>query len=107
MNSVEQQEIKSLLLNARTMLNQNNLNQEERERLETVIALLSGRLLSVWLPVEWSRRTLMLIIFVVGLIGIFTGLHILILSWLVLPLFSPRLAGELAFAFGNLGRKQQ
>jgi hypothetical protein len=105
MNSAEQKEIKILILNARTMLSQNDLNQEERNDLELVVAKLSGRLLSVWFPVDWGRRILMSIIFIVGLCGFFTGSHTLIWSWFSLIFFSPRLVGEVAHASGNIVRK--
>ncbi len=81
-------------------------NKELSEELERVspgiIAKMSGNIMSSWLPHGVRRKVAMLVITVSSLVG---GM-VYDLRWLyllfLLPLFSPRIVGELTVFFGKL-----
>lgn len=56
--------------------------------------LITAVILNRWFPVGWSRRVMMAIILIVALLGSFSSFWFLSLL-LLLPLFSPRIAGEI------------
>ena len=76
---------------------------DEMEKVSPGIkAKMSGYLLSPWLPRGISRKLIMLIILIVAIIGcFFYGKPLLLILLLLLPLFSPRIAGEIALFMGN------
>jgi hypothetical protein len=84
-------------------LKEDNLTPEEQDHLRSYLPGLSGVLHSIWFPFDWGRRTLMILIFIVGIFGLIQGYHDLMWIWLALPAFSPRIIGE---AFHLLGRTQ-
>ena len=86
------------------LLKDSTLAPEDRQKLETIQAGLSGALLHSWLPFDWKRRLIMATLFVVGVIGLLGGNSYLLLAWLTLPVFSPRAMGELAFFLGRISR---
>ena len=53
-------------------------------------------LLRPWIPVSWGRRTNVAFIGLLGLQQAFLGNYQMLLLWLLLPLFSPRLIPETA-----------
>jgi hypothetical protein len=84
---------------------------EAREQLELIRYALANQHLSAqrrtelclsavvtrpWLPVLWSRRWLMVLIFALGLQQASAGQYGALLWWLLLPLFSPRLNAEIS-----------
>lgn len=83
------------------LLNEGNLTPEERQKLEALQAQLSGALLSPWLPFGWGRRSIMMVLFLVGAIGLAQGNDYFLFAWLFLLFFSPRVVGEVAYALGR------
>ena len=83
------------------LLKEGNLTTEDRQKLEMRQTQLSGALLSTWLPFGWGRRSIMIVLLLVGAYGIVEGNGYFLIAWLLLLLFSPRAVGWLAFAFGR------
>lgn len=100
----EFEEAKKLSIEIAKLLKEGNLTVEDRQKLEMLQAQLSGALLSTWLPFGWERRSIMIVLFLVGAYGLVQGSIYFLVAWLLLLLFSPRVVGELAFAFGRLQR---
>ncbi len=84
------------------LLKEENLTIEDREKLEILQAQLSGALLSTWLPFGWGRKLIMILLFIVGAYGLVEGNSYFLIAWLCALLFSPRIVGVFAFAFGRL-----
>jgi hypothetical protein len=101
MTHEELEEVKKQSAEITRLLKEGNLTAEEKQKLETLQARLSGALLSPWLPFGWVRRLIMVVLFLVGAIGVTQGNTYFLFSWLLLLLFSPRLVGEVAYAFGR------
>ena len=95
-------EAKALLRQVQQELQDPNLSPAQRGALELHAARLSGFLLSPWVPVPWANRLTMVAIFLIGLVGAVTGNNMLMLSWLLLPFFSPSLMGEATNLAGRL-----
>lgn len=85
-------------------LKEGNISPEERQKFEEIHAQLAGFLMSPWLPVDWGRRAIMICIFIIGLYGILQGYTLIALLWLLLPLFSPRIQGEVLQLIGRLSQ---
>jgi len=102
MNIEQQQELKDLLTEIGKELENKNLIQEQRERLELDRAKISGQLMSIWLPLGITRKILMGTFFLIGLFGFFTQYDWLIWSFLFAGLGSPRLVGEILHTFGRI-----
>jgi hypothetical protein len=83
------------------LLKEGNLTSEDRQKLEMLQTQLAGALLSTWLPFGWGRRSVMIVLFLVGAYGLVEGNGYFLIAWLFLLLFSPRAVGELTFAFGR------
>ena len=103
----EYDEAKRLLDEIQRELATQPLTPDQRRELELHSARLAGQLCSVWIPVSWGRRLLMLAIFLVGLQQAWVGNYYGLLLWLLLPTFSPRIMGEAAFLWGRLSRNFQ
>lgn len=89
------------------LLKEENLTAEEKEKFETLQAQLAGALLSHLLPFGWARRLIMVVLFFVGVYGLAIGNNYFLLAWLLLLCFSPRIVGELSYAFGKFLRVSQ
>lgn len=96
------EEAKRTLDEITKFLREESLTEEERQKFETMKAQLAGALLHSWLPFCWVRRSIMTLLFVVGIYGLAGGSNLLLLAWIAIPLFSPRSMGELAFAIGKV-----
>lgn len=83
------------------LLKKGNPTVEDWEKLELLQAQLSGALLSTWLPFGWGRRLIMIVLFIIGAYGLAEGNSYFLFAWLFALLFSPRIVGEVAFAFGR------
>lgn len=105
MNRDKYEEAKKASQEIDRLLKDGNLTADERQKFEGIHAQLSGVLLSPWLPFDWGRRAIMIFLFFIGLYGIIQGHSLLVLIWLLLPLFSPRIVGEVAYALGKILRK--
>lgn len=83
------------------LLKEGNLTAEERQKLETLQTQLSGALLSPWLPFGGGRRSIIIVLFLVGASGLVQGNGYFLFAWLFLLFFSPRVVGEVAYALGR------
>lgn len=83
------------------LLKEGNLTAEDRQKLEALQAQLAGVLLSPWLPFGWGRRSIMIVLFLVGATGLVQGNGYFLFAWVLLLFFSPRFVGELAYALGK------
>jgi len=83
------------------LLKEENLTAEDRQKLEMLQTQLSGALLSTWLPFGWGRRSIMIVLLLVGAYGLVEGNGYFLISWSLLLLFSPRVVGEFSFTFGR------
>jgi hypothetical protein len=75
---------------------------------EKSLTALAGQRLSSWLPKGYIRKILFFILLFIGLFGTFVlenGWYLLIM-FIALILFSPRIAGEVAFLLGRLLSKK-
>ena len=100
----EYDEAKKVLAEIHQELATQPLTPEQRKELQLHSARLAGQLCSVWFPVYWSRRLIMLAIFLIGLQQAWVGNYYGLLLWLLLPTFSPRIMGEATFLWGRLSR---
>ncbi|MFP5350276.1 MAG: hypothetical protein ACLGHO_10600 [Gammaproteobacteria bacterium] len=86
------------------LLEEGSLTAEERQKLETLQAQLAGVLSRPWLPFGWTRRLIMVVLFLVGAYGLAEGNGYFLLAWLLLLLFSPRVVGEFNVVLGKVSR---
>ncbi len=82
-------------------LRYDNLGQEERERLEREGKELARIIVSPWIPFNWGYRIIMALLVGIGLLGIVESNYLLLLSWLLLPIFSPHAVGKLVGAISG------
>ena len=85
---------KAKLANIDDALREGHLTPEERAAFEALSATLSKQLFTPWVPVSWARRGIMLVLLGTGLYGIVAGLELLVWSWPMIIIFSPRIMGE-------------
>jgi hypothetical protein len=102
MNSDEYKEAKKKLEAIDGSLKKNNLSLEERRNLEKVHAQLAAVLLHPLIPADWGRRIIMVLVFLLGLYGVMGGNPQSAWVWIILPLFSPRIVGKIAYAIGKV-----
>jgi hypothetical protein len=84
------------------ILKNEKLGPEERERLEREGKELARVVMSPWIPFNWSYRMMMVAIGAIGFWGIAENQYLLVLIWLLLPLFSPRIIGKLIVTIAGL-----
>jgi hypothetical protein len=89
------------------LLLEGNLTEEEKQKFETLQAQLAGVLLRPWLPFGWARRSIMIILLLVGVYGLTEESKYLMVAWLLLPFFSPRFVGEFSNLLGKIFRSSQ
>lgn len=94
-------EAKRLLSEIDAELKGGELTAEQREKLKIHRAQLSGVLLRPWLPFSWWRRLVMFVLLLLGTLWPLGGSPIWVVAWFLILLFSPRIMGETAFAFGR------
>ncbi len=78
------------------------LTGEQQKEFSDLKAKLAGVLLSSWLPMDSRRKYIMLIIFFVAICGTLAGIPRFLFLLLILPLFSPRMMGEVVMFFGRI-----
>ena len=98
------EEVKKNFEKITELLKDGNLLVEEKQKFETLKAQLAGILFRTWLPFDWVRRSIMIVLFLVGLYGLVEGNYILLVAWLILLFFSPRFVGEFSYAIGKIFR---
>ncbi len=94
MDREEYEKAKARLEEVTRVLRYENISVPERGRLEKEGRELARVVMSPWIPFDWSYRIIITIIAAVGLWGLTQGMYFLMLIWLVLPLFSPRIVGK-------------
>ena len=102
MNSDEYKEAKKRFEAIDRSLKNDNLSPEERKNLGKLHAQLAAVLLHPLIPADWGRRIIMILVFLIGLYGIVGGNPQSIWVWILLPLFSPRIVGKIAYAIGEI-----
>ena len=95
MDRAQYDEAQKRLEEVTRILKNEKLGPEERERLEREGKELARVVMSPWLPFNWSYRMMMVAIGAIGFYGLAEGQYLLVLIWLLLPLFSPRIIGKL------------
>ena len=70
MDKKERDDARKTLAEITKTLEDETLSAEQRQELEIHAARLSGFLLSVWFPVDWSRRGIMIGIVALGAYGL-------------------------------------
>lgn len=102
MNKEKYYEAKIVLDKITQALDEGNLSEDEKQNLELSRTQLSGQLLSIWLPFDWTRRSIMATLFLVGIYGLIQGNTHFLWAWPALVLFSPRMVGEISLFIGKL-----
>jgi hypothetical protein len=102
MNRETYKEVKVTFDEITRLLDEENLTEEEKQSLEKSKAQLAGQLHSIWWPFDWGRRSIMIVLLLVGIYGLGEGNNLLLLAWVVIPFFSPRSMGELFYAIGKV-----
>ena len=92
---------KAKLANVDDALREGHLTPEERAKFEALSAALSVQLVSPWVPLGWARRGMMLGLSAAGFCGLMAGVELLVWSWLLIPILSPRITGENFHAVGR------
>ncbi|MDD5396519.1 MAG: hypothetical protein PHW24_00475 [Candidatus Moranbacteria bacterium] len=107
MNKNQHDQLKTTFLKIDEALKNKDLNltDQEKAKFEQLKSQLAGAILSSWLPVDSSRKVMMLVLFLIGLYGIIKINILFVLVWLFLAFFSPRLVGEITIFFGKLFKK--
>jgi hypothetical protein len=101
MTRKEYEELKWLLAETQAELREGNLSPVLTAALEHCSVAMAGALMSIWVPIDWGRRTIMIVLFLVGLYGVISGPLWLIVAWLAAATMSPRIFGEVSFALGR------
>ena len=83
------------------ILKRDDLSTEERERFEKVQSMISGSLTSTWLPADWGSRSVLVLFFIVGGIGLLQGYYYYLFAWLIMLVFSPRFVAIILNKFGS------
>jgi hypothetical protein len=102
MDRAQYDEAQKRLEEVTRILKNEKLGPEERERLEKEGKELARVVMSPWLPFNWSYRMMMVAIGAIGFYGLVEGQYLLLLIWLLLPLFSPRIIGRCIVAIAGL-----
>ena len=89
------------------LANQQHLSAERRAELQRHELAFSAVVTRPWLPVSWSRRWLVVLIFALGFQQAFVGHYEGLLWWILLPVFSPRLNAEISFGSRAEGRNDK
>ena len=102
MNKKEYEELKKTLAKVKVELARNDLTEKERLAFEHHQAALSGKLMSVWLPISNFRRAIMLIFLLLGLRAFINYDDAYIWYWIAIVFFSPKAIGILTYSFGRI-----
>lgn len=88
------------------LLESDSISDDEKDRLRNISAMMSGYLLSFWLPKGIIRKTLMFMSFIIGIIGILQWSAWFLLFVFLGCCFSPRIIGEVSYFIGKLKAAQ-
>ena len=85
---------KAKLANIDDALSEGHLTPEERAELQALSVALSKQLVTPWIPAGWLRRGMMLTLSAAGVYGLVAELYVLVWSFPLVAIFSPRIIGE-------------
>ena len=102
MDRVQYEEAQKRLEEVTRILKNEKLSPDERERLEREGKELARAVMSPWLPFSWNYRIMMVVIAAIGFWGLAEGVYLLVLVWLLLPIFSPRIIGRFIVRISGL-----
>ncbi len=102
MDKAQYEEAQKRLEEVTRILKTEKLSPGERERLEREGKELARAVMSPWLPFSWNYRIMMAVIAAIGFWGLAEGVYLLVLVWLLLPIFSPRIIGRLIVRVSGL-----
>jgi hypothetical protein len=102
MDRVQYDEAQKRLEEVTKILKNEKLSPEERERLEREGKELARVVMSPWIPFSWSYRMMMVAIGTIGFWGLAENQYLLVLVWLLLPFFSPRIMGKLILTISGI-----
>jgi hypothetical protein len=86
-------------------LSEGHLMPEERAELEALSVALSKQLVTPWIPAGLVRRGMMLTLCAVGVCGLVAELYVLVWSFPLIAIFSPRIVGEHFHSLARHDRK--
>ena len=86
-------------------LSEGHLTPEERAELHALSVALSKQLVPPWIPAGWLRRGMMLTLSAVGVYGLVAELYVLVWSFPLIAIFSPRIIGENFHSLARHDRK--
>ena len=86
-------------------LSEGHLTPEERAELHALSVALSKQLVTPWIPAGWLRRGMMLTLSAVGIYGLVAELYVLVWSFPLIAIFSPRIVGEHLHSLARHDRK--
>lgn len=89
------------------LLGNKNLLDKERVALEQRKIELAIMETNHWLPADIGRKILIFSIFIFGMIGIMIGSYALALTWLIIPIFSPKMMMKLLVVYGKSRQNKQ
>jgi uncharacterized protein (DUF2062 family) len=100
-NKQKHEELKKTSREITELLKSNTLSPDERKYLESVQPGIAGALMSTWIPFGLAQRIVMIFLFSIGIYGLINSNFSLLLAWLFLPLFSPKIVGASIYHFGR------
>lgn len=87
------------------LLENDGLSEEERKKWTTLKWQTIGAIGSPWFPVGWLRKSIVIIIFLIWLYGIWNLDIKFGLIWLLMLFFSPRIVSGCAVFLGQVARE--
>jgi len=102
MNKEEHDQLEKLFRAISKLEESGILTEEQKKEFSDLKSSISGVLLSSWLPADSGRKYIMLIILFIAICGTLAGIPRFLFLLLILPLFSPRVIGEVVVFFGRI-----
>ena len=79
-----------------------DLSASDRESLEKEGKTLTKIVMNPWIPFDWTYRIVMMAIAAIGCWGLIRGHYLLVLIWLLLFIFSPRVIGQVLMRIAGI-----
>ena len=103
MEREQDDELKKSFEGISKILERSDLTAEERKKFEILKDQLAGSLLSSWLPLGRGRKSIMIIVALIAIYFLIQSAYIsMIITLIILCMFSPRIVGEIAVIIGNM-----
>ena|ERR1035437_145138 len=107
MEKEQNDELKKSFDGISKVLEDKNLSDEERKKFETLKTQLAGALLSSWLPVGWGRKFVMFIVTLIVVYFFIQSAYVaMVITLIILCMFSPRIVGEISVLIGAVKRNK-